>query len=101
MKKSKVPTLKELENNFKEWKSDPERETVVKARNAKLKDAKDGKINMRVASEDLNALIKIADGKGLGYQTLLGSLIHQYVKGDLVDATEIRKVMPVPVKKRA
>ena len=32
--------------------------------------------------------------KGIGYQTLLGQIIHNYVNGQSVDVEEIRKVIP-------
>ncbi len=70
----------------------------VKARNAALKssrEAKDGKINMRVSSSDIEALKEIAHQKGIAYQALLGMIIHQYINGSLVDIKEIQKVLKV------
>lgn len=95
MKKAKVPSLKELESKIKDWKTDPDRLALVTGRNAKSKEAKDGKINMRVNGDDLIALTKLAEKKGIGYQTLLGMIIHQYVDGTLVDVEEIKKILKV------
>lgn len=76
----------------------PEVDKKIKARNARWKaekEAKDGKINMRVPSGDLEQLKAVAEKKGVGYQTLLGMIIHQYVNGTLVDIEEIRKILKV------
>lgn len=69
------------------WKSanDPEVIAKIKARNATMKAAKDANLNMRISSVDLNAFKQVAEAKGLGYQTLLTSLIRQYVSGGLVE----------------
>lgn len=82
---------------------DPAVIAKIKARNARMraeraeKEAKDGKINMRVPSADLEALKHLADKKGTGYQTLLGMIIHQYVTGALVDIDEARKILKIKV----
>lgn len=96
MKNKKAPSLKEIESQFKKWKNDPERMKATQARNSSLrakKEAKDGKINMRVPSSDIEALKELADAKGIAYQTLLGMIIHQYVLGTLVDVEEVRKIL--------
>lgn len=87
------------------WESvSPEVHEQIKARNARWKaetavkaekEAKDGKINMRVPSGDLEQLKAVAEKKGVGYQTLLGMIIHQYVNGTLVDIEEIKKILKV------
>ena len=40
-------------------------------------------ISTRLAKHDLSRLKAIAVEKGIPYQTLLGSVIHQYVEGQL------------------
>jgi len=99
MKKTKVPSLKELEKNIGEWKTDLERMKLTQARNEKLRETKDAKINMRVSQTDLEAFKKIAAEKGLGYQTLLGSVIHSYVNGLLVEKRST--AASIKTKKRA
>ncbi|MNL88638.1 hypothetical protein D3C87_2184640 [compost metagenome] len=64
MKKTKVPSLKDLEKNIGDWKPDLERMKLVQARNQSMREAKDAKINMRVSQADLDAFKKIAAGKG-------------------------------------
>lgn len=97
--KKKVPSLKEIQNNFSKWKSAPERTKIVATRNEQMREAKAAKINMRVSQADLDAFKKIAADKGLGYQTLLGSVIHSYVTGRLVERS--MQAAPPKAKKRA
>ncbi len=44
---------------------------------------KDKRINIRISSRDLGALQRKANRYGLPYQTLISSVLHQYVSGDL------------------
>lgn len=50
-------------------------------------------VTVRMDSKDLDALKRLAEMEGLPYQTLLGSVIHKYVSGTLVDLNEARKVL--------
>lgn len=59
---------------------------------AKMK--KESRFTARVSQQDFEDFKKISAKKGIGYQTLLGSLIHQYISGRLVDVEEIRKAIP-------
>ena len=43
-------------------------------------------ITLRLQSRDINQLKAIAARKGMPYQTLVASLLHQYVNGDLIEA---------------
>ncbi|MBI3557137.1 MAG: hypothetical protein HY074_12810 [Deltaproteobacteria bacterium] len=75
-----------LERSFgtDEWidsKDDVERSNAILA--AKL--TKSERTNVRLAPEDLEGIKLKAQEKGLGYQTLIASLVHQYVKGSLVE----------------
>ena len=47
---------------------------------------KDARLNIRISSHDLESLQKRAMEEGLPYQTFVGSLLHRYVTGRLVDA---------------
>jgi hypothetical protein len=38
-------------------------------------------------------LKRLAEREGIPYQALLGSIIHEYVTGSLVDLAEARKVL--------
>ena len=55
---------------------------------------KESRFTARVSQQDFEDFKKISAKKGIGYQTLLGSLIHQYISGNLVDVEEIRKAIP-------
>ena len=44
---------------------------------------KDRRINIRLSDHDLTGIQRIAATKGLPYQSLISSLIHQFVEGDL------------------
>jgi predicted DNA binding CopG/RHH family protein len=59
---------------------------------AKMK--KESRFTARVSQKDFEDFKKISAKKGIGYQTLLGSIIHQYINGGLVDVEEIRKAFP-------
>jgi len=48
-------------------------------------------LSVRIEKADIEALKHIAEREGLPYQTLLGSIIHKYVTGTLVDVKEAKK----------
>lgn len=59
-----------------------------------FKEKKEAKFTARLTETDFQHLKQLASKKGIGYQTLLGQIIHNYVSGNLVDVEEIRKVIP-------
>ena len=46
---------------------------------------KDARINIRLSSKDLRALQSRALREGIPYQTLVASVLHKYVEGQLVE----------------
>jgi predicted DNA binding CopG/RHH family protein len=46
---------------------------------------KDRRVTIRLYDHDLKGVQKKAMEKGMPYQTLISSMIHQYVEGDLVE----------------
>lgn len=48
---------------------------------------KDARINIRLSSKDLRALQARALREGVPYQTLVSSILHKFVDGQLVDKT--------------
>ncbi len=44
---------------------------------------KDKRINIRISSRDLGSLQRRANRYGMPYQTLISSVLHRYVSGDL------------------
>jgi predicted DNA binding CopG/RHH family protein len=57
-------------------------------------DKKESRFTARVSKRDFEEFKKISARVGIGYQTLLESIIHLYVNGQLVDVEEVRKVIP-------
>lgn len=48
---------------------------------------KDKRITIRISSRDLEALRKKAMMEGIPYQTLVSSILHKYITGQLAEAT--------------
>jgi len=46
-------------------------------------------ISLRLDGGDLSRLKEEADRLGLPYQTLLGSIVHQYVSGELIEKKSV------------
>ena len=46
---------------------------------------KDMRVNIRMSAKDLDAIKKRALDEGIPYQTLMGSVLHKYADGRLVD----------------
>ncbi|MBV2167560.1 MAG: hypothetical protein KUL82_02525 [Bdellovibrio sp.] len=106
MKKNKFPTKSELEKDFGKWKSvGREKMAEVRARNDVIrteKAKKEAKFTARLTLEDFDGFKSVAEKKGIPYQTLLSSIIHGYINGQLVDVEEIRKAIPgLKLKKQA
>lgn len=80
----------EYEDAFDEFVPAPESERV-----ALIAAAKTGRrpLSVRIDSSDIAALKRLAAREGMPYQTLLGSIVHKYVSGYLVDVNEARKVL--------
>jgi len=47
---------------------------------------KSTRITIRLYEHDLRGIQKKAMEKGIPYQTLISSMIHQYIEGDLIQA---------------
>lgn len=47
--------------------------------------AKDSRINIRISSKDLRALQKRSLAEGMPYQTLVSSVLHKFVEGQIVE----------------
>ena len=56
--------------------------------------AKSGRrpLSIRMENSDVAALKNLAEREGIPYQTLLGSIVHKYVTGSLVDLNEAKKL---------
>jgi predicted DNA binding CopG/RHH family protein len=56
---------------------------IIKAAKAYVE--KESKMNIRIASEELAQIKVRAEKEGLKYQTLVKSVLHKYVTGQLID----------------
>lgn len=97
--KKKYAKENELFKKGSDWKSVPvEKRSIAKALMKRViseeKEKKEAKFTARLSQSDFIGLKTLAREKGMGYQTLLGYIIHGYVSGNLVDVEEIRKVIP-------
>lgn len=61
--------------------------------------AKDSRINIRISSKDLRALQKRALAEGMPYQTLVSSVLHKFVEGQIVEQSESKR--PPRTRERA
>ena len=52
---------------------------------------KDKRINIRLSSHDLVGIQRKAAQKGIPYQALISSLIHQYVEGDIQEKQRVNR----------
>ena len=79
--------LQSLENN--EWESVENLQDEIKVHQDIAKNTlkKDKRINIRLSSNDLEALKTNAVELGLPYQTLVSSILHQYASGRLIQKT--------------
>ncbi len=86
--KEELEILESLEND--EWRSvkDLEKEIEKHKQIAKNTIKKDKRINIRISSKDLEKIKTTAVELGLPYQTLISSILHQYVTGRLVPKTK-------------
>ena len=55
---------------------------------------KDSRINIRISSKDLRALQKRALVEGMPYQTLVASVLHKYVEGQIVEQAANKPIEP-------
>lgn len=49
-------------------------------------------ISIRLDAHDISLLRDEADRLGIPYQTLIGSIIHRYINGELLDKREIKLI---------
>jgi len=93
LNKEERALLAAIENKVESWSSVPnsEKKKHVKYANATLKqNRKDKFLNIRISSEELDALKDCAKTEGIPYQTMVSSIIHKYIIGILIDMNAIR-----------
>ena len=88
------PEEQEIEDAFDSLQSIPalEKEALLTSlRGAAIRKP----VTLRMEGRDLEAIKRIAEREGMPYQTLIGSVVHKYVSGALVDINEARKLINV------
>jgi predicted DNA binding CopG/RHH family protein len=72
-----------------EWKRIPNfnREAARYREAARATLRKDKRVNIRMTERDLVRLQKTAVHEGLPYQTLISSILHKYINGQLTEKT--------------
>lgn len=83
LSKEEKELLKSVEDGEWETISDFKREQKRYQVIAKNSLKKDERINIRLATKDLMGIQKKAMQEGLPYQTLISSILHRYVTGQL------------------
>ena len=75
---------KKLIGNTEDYKpvSKEKKKQILKASQKALQDKR---VNLRISSKLLSEIKAEADRKGLNYQALMKSVLHQYINGDLVE----------------
>jgi predicted DNA binding CopG/RHH family protein len=63
------------------------------------REAKLARTNIRLPGSDLTQIKLRAAELGIGYQTLIASLVHQYVAGNLIELSVVRRILG-PKKQR-
>ncbi len=84
---------KEIEDG--QWTDAPaalKREIVASVKE-KIKKNREARVNIRMTPETLELIQKIAAQEGIGYQTLMGSILHKYAHGLFISTEEVKKVM--------
>ncbi|MBT3386439.1 MAG: hypothetical protein HN417_00760 [Desulfobacula sp.] len=83
LSKEEKELLKSVEDG--EWETIPDFKSEQKRYQAIAKNSlkKDQRINIRLATKDLMGIQKKAMQEGLPYQTLISSVLHRYVTGQL------------------
>jgi hypothetical protein len=60
---------------------------------ARVKEGRKESINIRISAETLALLRLSAESLGLGYQTLIGSIIHRFAHGQLIERKELQDLI--------
>jgi len=85
--------LKSVKNRLRE---------LARHRNAAVATfAKASRINIRISSKDLRALQKRALAEGMPYQTLVSSVLHKFVEGQIVEQPANKRLEATRSKQRA
>jgi predicted DNA binding CopG/RHH family protein len=67
-------------------------EIIKAAKNNVNQRKREARVNIRLTQFDLDAFKILAQEEGLGYQTLMSSVLHKYIIGKLVDKNIVNKI---------
>ena len=89
LNKNEKDLLASFEND--EWIEVPNMQNEIKKHinYAKASLRKDKRVNIRISQKDLESIQRKAIEEGIPYQTLISSLIHKFVSGNLIDKNNI------------
>lgn len=78
-----------------EWTESPStlKRKILASVNEKAKKNREARVNIRMTPETLELIQKIAAQEGVGYQTLMGSILHKYAHGLFISTEDVKKVM--------
>lgn len=101
-KRTEAQLLKKEENELEERLAEPGWKNVLTpdlkskfqaaARNQLQKTRKEARVNLRVNEADVERFRELAEQEGIGYQTLMTSILHKYAQGVLVDRALIEEL---------
>ena len=79
-----------------EWTVAPatlKREIIASAKDSTSRKNREARVNIRMTSETLELIQELAAQEGIGYQTLMGSVLHKYAHGRFISTDEVKKVV--------
>lgn len=88
---------KEIEESLEhgEWQELPKSEVnrfEKLAKHSAERRKREARVNIRLNQDDVDLIRSRADEEGLGYQTLMSSVLHKYATGRLVEKNMLDKV---------
>lgn len=87
-----------LENEIEadEWTEAPaslKHEIVASVKSNVSRKNREARVNIRMTSETLELIQQLAEQEGIGYQTLMGSILHKYAHGLFISTDDVKKVV--------
>jgi len=67
-------------------------EVLQAAKNGTEHRKREARVNIRMTQGDIDAIRQLAEEEGLGYQTLMSSVLHKYARGRLVEKKVLDQV---------
>ena len=66
---------------------------VSSARESVSRKNREARVNIRMTSETLELIQGLAAQEGIGYQTLMGSVLHKFAHGLFIGTSDVKKVV--------